>query len=213
MNFDRLAPFYDLIEALTTGSQMQRGRVAHLAEVNPAKRVLIVGEGNGRFLAACTKNSESSYTVIDESPAMLRLAAARWKRAGGNSDQVEFICTNLLDWKPREFNHDLIVSHYFFDCFEAKTIPLLVAKLTSLAAPNARWLFADFYQPDSGLTRIRSKLMLRIAYALFQRLAAVPARQLTVPDKLLSEFHWTLEKRILLNWKLIHSDLWRLTNV
>lgn len=212
MNFNRLAPFYGLIETLTTGTQMQRGRVAHLADVAAAKRVLIVGEGNGSFLAACAKNLESSYIVIDESPAMLRRANTRWKRAGGNPDQVTFICADLLDWKTNGSSFDLIVTHYFLDCFEAETLPLLVAKLTSFAAPKAHWLLADFYEPDSGLTRLRSRLMLRIAYAVFRKLAGVPARELTIPDQFLSEFHWTLEKRILLDWKLIHSDLWQLTN-
>ncbi len=213
MNFNRIAPFYEFIERLTTGSRMQRARVAHLPSVADARRVLIAGEGNGKFLAACAKAMpEATFTVIDESPAMLEKAAARWRQAGGEVSRVRFVCDNLLIWTPDELGYDLIVTHFFLDCFPEETLPLILTKLASAAAPNSRWLVADFCEPECGLARFRAHVMLRVAYLLFRLLAGVQASKLVNPDLLLSELGFTLKNRLTSDWGMMHSDLWKRSN-
>ena len=51
MNFDRIAPWYRSLEWIVFGDKLQRCRIASLAEIGAPRRVLIVGEGDGRFLA------------------------------------------------------------------------------------------------------------------------------------------------------------------
>lgn len=52
MNFDRLAPFYRAMETLAAGGKLQRCRLAFLGEIPIPRRVLLAGEGHGRFLVA-----------------------------------------------------------------------------------------------------------------------------------------------------------------
>lgn len=188
---------------------MQRARVAHLSSVADARRVLIAGEGNGSFLAACARAlPEASFTVIDESPAMLQRAAASWKKAGGDEGRVRFVCENLLTWAPEEPGYDLIVTHFFLDCFPEETLRLITMKLASAATSNSRWLITDFCEPECGLARLRARVMLRGAYLLFRNLAGVQARQLVKPDAMLENVGFQLFSRVTSDWGMMHSDLW-----
>lgn len=49
-SFDGLAPWYFLLEKLSFGNQLQKCRLSQLEELKDATSVLILGDGNGRFL-------------------------------------------------------------------------------------------------------------------------------------------------------------------
>ena len=50
MSFDVLAPHYRWMELVCAGEKLQGCRTAQLAHVLAARHILILGEGNGRFL-------------------------------------------------------------------------------------------------------------------------------------------------------------------
>src|ERR1041385_77794 len=52
MSFDALAPHYLWMEWLLAGRKLQRCRTAFLDEARAARDILLLGEGNGRFLQA-----------------------------------------------------------------------------------------------------------------------------------------------------------------
>ena len=52
MSFDLLAPHYRWMEWVLAGEKLQRCRTAWLEVLPAPARVLILGEGNGRFLEA-----------------------------------------------------------------------------------------------------------------------------------------------------------------
>lgn len=52
MNFDRIAPFYGPMECLLAGRCMQRARTWAMEGGYVPGKVLMVGEGPGRFLRA-----------------------------------------------------------------------------------------------------------------------------------------------------------------
>ncbi len=74
--FDRVARLYRVLEYLSFGPMLERCRFHHLPALAAAdcSRALILGDGDGRFLArllaACP---ELSAQAVDASPAMLRL--------------------------------------------------------------------------------------------------------------------------------------------
>jgi hypothetical protein len=47
--FGRLAWVYEGLERLVYGSLLQRARLAFIDSLAPCKRILILGEGDGRF--------------------------------------------------------------------------------------------------------------------------------------------------------------------
>src|SRR3954468_3037624 len=112
MSFDVLAPHYRWMEFVSAGNQLQRCRTALLARVVSANNILILGEGNGRFLLECRRTfPNAKITVVDASAQMLARARQRLKGQGIDSDGIEFVCADALTWTPREGAFDLIVTH------------------------------------------------------------------------------------------------------
>jgi ubiquinone/menaquinone biosynthesis C-methylase UbiE len=209
MSFDALAPHYRWMEFVLAGNKLQRCRTAFLDLVDGAQRVLILGEGNGRFLAECRQKLPiASITCVDASVRMLALARARLQRFGLASDRTAFVLADALDWTPPARAFDLIVSHFFLDCFRRDQLERLIANLSNAAMPRASWLLADFQIPSTRLLRHRAQLIHLLMYAFFRAATHLPARQLTPPDEFLKAHGFELRKRKVSEWGLLHTDRW-----
>src|SRR4051812_43788885 len=137
MSFDVLAPHYRWIEFVSAGDKLQRCRTAFLGRIAAATNILIVGEGNGRFLVECRRKfPHAKITVVDASPRMLARAQKRLTGQGMTCDRIEFTCADALTWVPPERAFDLIVTHFFLDCFRPEQVESLIAALARSAAPG-----------------------------------------------------------------------------
>ena len=77
-NFDLVASFYPLLEQIVFGSTLSRARRFFIPRVREGNKILLIGEGNGRFLFEMAKQTSSaSVTVVDSSARMLASAARR----------------------------------------------------------------------------------------------------------------------------------------
>jgi ubiquinone/menaquinone biosynthesis C-methylase UbiE len=205
VSFDRIAPHYQRIESCCAGRVLQRCRTAFLDEIGSPVRVLILGEGDGRFLAELLRlHPQAEVTCVDASAAMLQLARSRTDPAA----RVGFIHADILTWTPPAAACDLIVTHFVFDCFRPEELAAVVEKLATAAAPGTRWLVSDFRVPAAGPAKWFGRLLLRCLYTYFRRVASVPADRLTPPDDLLRHAGFVLRERRLHRWGLLHSDLW-----
>lgn len=210
MSFDRLAPHYRWMELLLAGRKLQRARTRWLGELNRARRVLLVGEGNGRFLAACAHRlPQARFICIDASAAMLREARERWQRNGGQNGDAEFVHAQLPDAQLPTEGFDSIVTHFFLDCFPEPLLEAVIAALARAAKPQARWLAADFCEAPRGLARVRSRIILWLMYRFFRIATRLPAHRLINPDTLLTRHGFQLRARQTTEWGLLHSDLWQ----
>jgi ubiquinone/menaquinone biosynthesis C-methylase UbiE len=209
MSFDALAPHYRWMEFILAGEKLQTCRTAFLCEVREAKSVLILGEGNGRFLAECRRSlPDASFVCVDASDRMLALAKRRCERMGMGPGKVKFLQADALRWLPPANSFDLIVTHFFLDCFAPGQLRELVAKLAQAATPQADWLLADFRVPCAGLRRRRAQVIHALMYAFFRVFTKLPARKLTPPDELLRAHGFALVQRRASEWGLLHSDRW-----
>ena len=167
MSFDRLAPHYRWLERLLAGEVLQQARVAHLAALDQAENILLVGEGPGRFLQALRARQPAvPITVIDASTKMLEVA-----RAVG-SGPTTFIQADLIRDPLPTSEWDAIVTHCFLDCFAPLSLTQVIEKLARGATPRATWLITDFGLPPSGWRRQRA----RLAHALMYRTFRIPTR-------------------------------------
>ncbi len=198
------------MEFVLAGEKLQDCRTAFLDRVAHAKKVLILGEGNGRFLRECRlRLPKAQIMCVDASAQMLASARKRANIPGHNSDDIKFIHADALTWAPAESDIDLFVTHFFLDCFRPEQLKLLIAKLTSVAAPRANWLLADFQAAASGLQRQRSRIILWMMYRFFRVATRLPAKRLTPPDALLEAHGFELRERRESDWGLLHSDWWQ----
>ncbi len=211
MSFDRLAPHYRWMETVLAGGKMQRCRVAWLDEVRDCRRVLIVGEGPGRFLeSAVHKMREAEFVCVDSSAGMLERARVAVQRTG-QSARVNFIHASLPEWAPADADFDLIVTHFFLDCFPEPTLSQVIARLASAAAPDAHWLLSDFQIPARVAARLRARMVLALAYAFFRITTRLPAKRLVAPDDALTRNGFGLQQSCITDWGLLHSDVWKRT--
>lgn len=210
MSFDLLAPHYRWLEWVLAGGKLQRCRTAHIDVIPEPRQALLVGEGNGRLLCQlAARFPRTRFTCVDASAKMLRAAKNRLQLRGLGGTSVEFIHADILDWEP-DGSFDLIVTHFFLDCFQPEQLARIVPRLAAAAAPGANWLVADFREPQSGWRKWRARLVLKSMYLFFQAVTRLPARSLASPDPLLKQSGFMLARRSIFEWGLLHSDLWLL---
>lgn len=205
MNFDRLAPHYDWLEAMTAGRALQQVRIHWLDALAGRQRILSVGEGHGRFAAAClARFPEAELTCVEASPAMLSLARHRTR---GMPGRVSWIGQEVLNWQFSQ-RYDAIVTCFFLDCFTPDVLNSTVTHLAGAATDDAIWLLSDFAVPSSGLARWRAKAIHALMYGFFQACAGLPARRLTAPDAMMSGLGFQLTGRKEFEWGLLRSEIW-----
>ncbi|MEO8680662.1 MAG: class I SAM-dependent methyltransferase, partial [Vicinamibacterales bacterium] len=95
--FDRLAPHYRWMEAVAAGPLLQRSRTVFLEDCDRARRILVLGVGRGRFVAALRERNPAAHiTAVDASARMLELARADLAGRGG---EVTFVHSDILSWE------------------------------------------------------------------------------------------------------------------
>jgi len=208
MSFDLLAPHYRWMEAVLAGGLLQRCRVRWLPKVRGARRALLVGEGNGRMLAACAPVlPECQFTVLDESEGMLAQGRRCWQRIGGKQ-AIVFQRADLRDWRHDEAGFDLVVTNFFLDCFSPEELARVITNISSAASRQALWLVADFSVPPVGWRRIRAQAVLALAYGFFRLATGISASCINAPDETLRVEGFCLRQREWFNQGLLHADLW-----
>ena len=205
MQCDRLAPFYRTMEFLSAGRKLQRCRMEFLEEIPAPRALLLAGEGHGRFPPECVRLFPATrITVIDSSAGMLEIA-----RSKTDSDRIEYIHADLLEWDSSPGAFDLIVTNFFLDCFGPDELAAVIRKLAALATPSADWLLADFEIPASGPARLRGRLIIGLLYQFFRLATGLQTSALVPPDEILAATGFTRHRRTTRDWGLLKSEWWR----
>ena len=174
-NFDRVARLYRWAEYASLGSALLRCRRYHLARLAGCSQALILGDGDGRFTARLlAANPALAAEAVDLSETMLRLLR---QRCGTTARLRTFRC-NALDYHPRA-QPDLVIAHFFFDCFAQRELDVLVGRIATLTQPNALWLVSDFRVP-SGVLHWPARIYIRLLYFAFRVLTGLRVTRL--PD-------------------------------
>ena len=209
MSFDSLAPHYRWMEWMLAGRKLQRCRTAFLRGVPQPRHALLLGEGNGRFLEEfLIAHPGARVTCVDASVAMIRRARARLRARGVDLAAVEFIHADALTWTPSPGAYDLVVTHFFFDCFRRDQIEHLLEILGPALTSDAQWLLADFRVPASGFARWRARWIVRSMYFFFRQVIDLPSSSLIPAEEFLVPRGYALRERRLAEWGLLHTDWW-----
>ena len=206
--FCRLARVYRLLETFTFGETLQCARVACLSLLADAEEILVLGEGDGRFLhALLAANPSCGVTVVDRSPAML--AFARRRLVPVQQDRVDFRLEDATRMNfPRQV-FDVVVTHFFLDCFREDTLSDLISKIAASLRSGGRWLLADFVEPrGEGGDAWFQHFALRMLYAFFRSTCGIAARQVVDPREMLSSQGLRETDRNIFARGWIFSSIW-----
>jgi SAM-dependent methyltransferase len=210
VSFDAIAPWYRTLETIAFGNALQRARLTGLDAIGSPRRALIVGEGNGRFLAALLQGHPLiRIDCLDSSEQMLELARQRVLRTAPDQiSRVTFLQHDITSWAPHD-RYDLIVTHFLLDCFNTRQVGSIVARLAQAAAPNVTWLLADFRIPEAGFARNHALAWLAVMYRFFRAVARIDARELVDPSPFLRAEGFTLARQSLFRLRMVKSEVWR----
>jgi SAM-dependent methyltransferase len=207
-NFDRLARVYRWMELLTFGPLLARCRVAFLAEVDSARRALVLGDGDGRFTAELLRvNPQVQIDAVDASPAMLD---ALLSRAGQNAGRVRETCIDARNWRAAEAPFDLVVTHFFLDCLTTEEVRALAAKVRDAVSPSAAWIVSEFAIPESWFGRWAARPLVWLLYRAFGLLTGLEIRSLPSHHVALRDAGFTLGERRSRLRGLLVSEKWEM---
>jgi ubiquinone/menaquinone biosynthesis C-methylase UbiE len=209
VTFDRLARVYQPIEYVVFGRWLQRCRVAFVPQLVDCRRVLILGEGDGRFLKAFLRaNTVATVDVLDISARMAQLARRRVAALPG-ADRVRFTVADARTAEWPATSYDAIVTNFFLDCFPADQLDALVGRLAHALAPGGRWVVGDFNLPPAGAPRRRAAVKLAVMYGFFRLAAHLPAGRLVDPAPMIQRHGLELCEEKLWQGGFLRAQLWR----
>lgn len=210
MSFDLLAPYYRWMESILAGRKLHGCRIAFLDQIPAPRNILLLGEGHGRVLVECCRRfAGSQITYVDASERMLIEAVRQLYLNQLSSSHVKFIQADILNWSPPANTYDLIITNYFFDCFQPEQLAQMIPRIAASSISPANWLIADFQIPKAGLKRMRARMILWLLYAFFRATTKLSAHKLTCPDLFLMKAGFHLNRRINTDWSLLQADWWR----
>ena len=208
--FGRLAGIYEGLERLVYGGLLRRARTALLGALSGAEHILILGEGDGRFLVELLKvNLRCSVTVLDSSAGMLAKAEARVPES---ASRVTFKHADALTETLTPDTYDALVTCFFLDVFTAEMLRTLVPKLGHALTPGGVWLVADFAAPHTlarPLPRVYAHVMVPLMYTFFRLQTALPARKLVPPQPFLRAAGLGLEHTQTFRGGFVYAQTWR----
>lgn len=215
-DYDSIAPHFRRLERVTFGRSLERARYRVLDSIDersPPRRLLLLGEGDGRFLArCCTLLPAARMDCLDASAVMLDKARERLATVGDAAcGRVRFVQGDIRTIEIPGEGYDLVVTNFFLDCLTHEEIDALVRRVTGVASATAQWWVADFAQP-SGVLALRSRAWLGLLYAFFGRVARQPVRRLVDPGPALRASGWRSCGRKLYRLGLLESCCWKRAN-
>jgi SAM-dependent methyltransferase len=184
-NFDPIARSYRWLEYLTLGHALECCRLYFLPQLTHCRHALVLGDGDGRFLASLlTQNPTLEADAVDTSAAMLELLFLRCNSVRPNPAMpvaATRLRTHHTDARtfPPPAHSDLIVTHFFLDCLTQPDLDALIARIAPALTPGALWLVSDFRIPK-GPMRFPANLLVCGLYFAFRLLTGL--RTTHLPD-------------------------------
>jgi tRNA (cmo5U34)-methyltransferase len=171
--FDLVAPLYPLLERCVFGSRLDRARQAFFDAIVQADRILLVGEGNGRFLMSLfAHKGNGSVKVVEKSTVMVRLAKDRVRKLQEVRFDLEFIETDVREYNPAN-KFDCVVTHFFLDLFNPLAQRSVIKRIAELTTPSGTWINVDFLPART----LRGGILMWLQYTFFRLVSQIEARR------------------------------------
>jgi SAM-dependent methyltransferase len=179
-NFNLIARPYRWLEYLTLGKALERCRIHYLSRLRDRRHALVLGDGDGRFLAQLLAyNPHLQADAVDISSTMLELLRQRSEAATADANtRLRIHHSNALTF-PLAGPYDLVVTHFFLDCLTQADLDALVTRVASTLAPGGLWLVSDFRIP-TGMMRLPARALIRGLYFAFRVLTGL--RSTALPE-------------------------------
>ncbi len=210
MDCDGIARYYEALEHLAFGHHLEERRLAFLGEAKTSQRAIVCGGGDGRFLARLLRaNPTVQVDFVELSPRMVELADRRIASMGEEfRERVKFHTEDVREFCPRSKRYDLIVTHFFLDCFSELELEIVVPILAGWGTPGVRWIVSDFREARGVLNKLWTRGVIAGLYAAFRFTTGLRVTRLPNYEAALERAGYVQR------WKeerldgLLHSSVW-----
>lgn len=205
-NFDPVARIYRWAEYILLGPFLQRARTYFLDQLPTLRHALVLGDGDGRFLASLLHRQTALHAIsIDTSQKMLSLLSHRCR---SEASRVQTLHTSALTFTPSD-DTDLIATHFFLDCLTQMELDSLTRNFSAHLRPGTLWLLSDFGQPAPRLLRPFAAIYIRTLYIAFRILTGLRVRHLPDPQTSLKNAGFECLGRRSICFGFIYAEMWR----
>jgi ubiquinone/menaquinone biosynthesis C-methylase UbiE len=196
------------LEYATFGLALEHARFDFLSHAADARRVLILGEGDGRFLAQLLlRNRHANVAVIESSGRMIQLA--RQRVPARERSRVEFYQVDAVSEPWPDGLFDLAVSHFFLDVLDCRDAEAVIFKVSALLSPGAGWLVSEFQEPPGTVRGRHARLWLRAMYGFFSLTTGLCTQKLPHYREMLESNGFVEIEHRERRLGLIRSQVWR----
>jgi ubiquinone/menaquinone biosynthesis C-methylase UbiE len=207
-DFDSVARVYRWAEYASLGRFLERTRTHFLPELHPCKRAMVLGDGDGRFLARwMAQDIELKAMALDTSAKMLDLLRKNCARAPNAAARLTLVKASALEMLP-ENETDIVVSHFFLDCLTQDEADTLVKNYAARLRPGTLWVVSDFALPHSAWLRPLAATYIRMLYLAFRVLTGLRVTRL--PDVAHAMERAGFAQKARKEWLggLIYTEIW-----
>lgn len=181
-----------------------------LPQIAHARKVLIIGNGDGRFLTALLRHNQiARVDAIEISSQMIAVARRRLNAASRQSSSRTTFWHGDIRTAPQPGEgYDLVVTHFLFDVFSTTELKGIIQRVSRWTSPNALWLVSEFDLPSSGWPRRYAQFWLKTMYAFFRMTTNLRNQQLPCWRPLMDEAGFMPQKQTQYQNGFIVSELW-----
>jgi cyclopropane fatty-acyl-phospholipid synthase-like methyltransferase len=155
-------------------------------------------------------NSGVRVDFVDVSPKMVELAERRITAMGrAFGSRVRFHVADLRTFEPPQSPYDLVVTHFFLDCFTDSEVSDLATQLASWTTPQGQWIVSEFQEASGRFGGLWTKLVVRALYAAFRISANLRVTRLPRYEQALGGTGFRLQGREQALGGLLRSSVWR----
>jgi len=193
--WDRWSRVYRIFEYALLGGVLERARYGTLSALPTSGTVLLLGDGDGRFLSRALRAAPAvDFVSADRSAGML--ARAEHRVEADLRARVAWVRAEL----PREVERlpagpfEMIVSQFFIDCFTAAEWAEWWPGVAKRLRPGGRWQVVEFTEPESwrGMRGWLQAGLLSFLYAAFRLTTPMRARRLPPIAEPFRDARWEL---------------------
>ncbi|MEM6363100.1 MAG: class I SAM-dependent methyltransferase [Planctomycetota bacterium] len=187
--YDRLAPWYGILERCVFGHRLQMARRIVLDSFPTRHRILILGDGDGRLLATMHEQfPTTAFVSVDQSQAMLHRQRQRIQYA--DRSRVVWLHGDATEMRFPAGSFDGLVTAFFTDCFDLETLKQSMPCWHRWMQSDAVWMHVDFAEPTAWHHRLASATTSFAMHTFFRWQTGLANRNLIDVDPMIRELGW-----------------------
>lgn len=201
MSYNKIAPYYSLIEKIIFGNKLNQARTNLLSEL-PKGIGLVLGGGRG-FVSNQLQNLGQTIKHVDASIQMVELS----KKKNSN---IDYICDDAFIFLARTSKkYDFICLPFFIDLFLQEEQVELLKLCAQKMHPHAKLWIADFQIPNTWFLKLRAQVYIKIMLLFFKYSTGLSINKLADWQSQ-TKFNFILEQHKISCGALISTNLYRL---